>query len=862
MLHIYIYEAIYYLNVYFLSLYLQVVTPQRLGNTFVYDVPQRASSPACSTDYDVPLSHGPRPAPRSTNMDYDHPPSNRPIPSRILDPVQQLHAQMLSLDHYDIPGSNRSSTVSMVSMGSNISAASSGSGQHSSMCESERSSLDLSGHDLYDVPPPARVIPSPAPRRLPPGINIESPMYDTPKSLRHARSKSVDLLDDNYDLLKPGTIERHSADGSQTYDTPRPSKPVSRNCSADSGISLPMKNIYDTPGMQTYDVPVPYVYRTTPPRRKSLDDNLDYDTPKSSAKVRDLFSMKDTGSSDASVYDVPPRVTKDMGDTLKQVEDEVKRVSSGSSDSDIGMCVYDELRMELNAAMESIVSLQHNLNSSCSRLLGFVHPAWRVADHLEPKVYAIKLAALAVKKSGEPFLEFAQGALANAANLEEKRLTKKLSSAVETLSESLTKYSDCLMRLNKDMWPLVHLVRSEDILASDPDDLDMIVQVTRDVPECVRSISGLIQGNSTVLFKRTGNSQLESASNTSTLKPKAKAPPPVKPKPRLSVGNGNGVPLAKFIPKVEDSAAEPAEGKRPLPTPPGDSTVGDKARDSSVDQMDYDVPKPHAKPVAGGDSPSLARRLSPEGANTADEYDYVSLTKEPSGKPGKPPCENTPGVELRDKENLTPVYAQVNKETGRKRMVKSLFPPPDVSTGSQFQERLEKLQRESEEQVKVHTEDYDVPQSPHPVERVRSNRASSTSHLTQNDRIILTFYARQVETHTTILVNAIETFLKSIEERQTPKTFVAYSKFVVLAAHKLVYIGDTLTRHLVHDNIRNDVMNHAYTLCELLKVTVTATKKAALEFPAVQPTQDMVDRVSEVSVAASTLRNFLSQFGS
>jgi hypothetical protein len=148
------------------------------------------------------------------------------------------------------------------------------------------------------------------------------------------------------------------------------------------------------------------------------------------------------------------------------------------------------------------------------------------------------------------------------------------------------------------------------------------------------------------------------------------------------------------------------------------------------------------------------------------------------------------------------------------------------------------------------------------VERVVSNKPSSLSQLLANDQMILTFYAKQVETHTTILVNAIETFLKSIEEHHPPKTFIAYSKFVVLAAHKLVYIGDTLTRHLVNDNIRNDVMNHAYTLCELLKVTVTATKKAALEFPAVQPTQDMVDRVSEVSVAASTLRNFLFQFSS
>lgn len=70
-------------------------------------------------------------------------------------------------------------------------------------------------------------------------------------------------------------------------------------------------------------------------------------------------------------------------------------------------------------------------------------------------------------------------------------------------------------------------------------------------------------------------------------------------------------------------------------------------------------------------------------------------------------------------------------------------------------------------------------------------------NLDADDRRILSFYAGQIVTHSAHLTHAIDAFLQTVEHNQPPKVFLAHSKFVVLSAHWLVQVGDTVHRNVV-----------------------------------------------------------------
>lgn len=139
---------------------------------------------------------------------------------------------------------------------------------------------------------------------------------------------------------------------------------------------------------------------------------------------------------------------------------------------------------------------------------------------------------------------------------------------------------------------------------------------------------------------------------------------------------------------------------------------------------------------------------------------------------------------------------------------------------------------------------------------------TASSTVGSQDRELLFFYSDQCETHFVSLLNAIDAFFNCVSAAQPPRMFVAHSKFVILSAHKLVFIGDTLTRQVTTQDIRSKVMNSSNQLCELLKNIVMATKMAALYYPNPAALQEMVDRVTELSHHAQLFKRSLVQMAS
>lgn len=124
---------------------------------------------------------------------------------------------------------------------------------------------------------------------------------------------------------------------------------------------------------------------------------------------------------------------------------------------------------------------------------------------------------------------------------------------------------------------------------------------------------------------------------------------------------------------------------------------------------------------------------------------------------------------------------------------------------------------------------------------VRTGSPIQQQPLKHEDRELLARYSQQMELLIPGLKDAIQTFLESIRNAETPKEFVVKSKLAVVAAYKLVYIADSLHQKLLHNDIKASIMASCSVLSDSIKGLVADTKTAALQYPSV----GSVDRMKE-----------------
>lgn len=131
--------------------------------------------------------------------------------------------------------------------------------------------------------------------------------------------------------------------------------------------------------------------------------------------------------------------------------------------------------------------------------------------------------------------------------------------------------------------------------------------------------------------------------------------------------------------------------------------------------------------------------------------------------------------------------------------------------------------------------------------------------LSLEDSELLSFYSSQSLSHLSCLADAIDSLFSSVQGNQPPRIFVSRGKNLIVTAHKLVFIGDTLARLLSSTDLRAKVTTSSGRLCQALKSVVVATKDAAQNYPSVQATQEMVDRVAELSQHAAGFSGLLQR---
>uniref|UniRef100_A0A2K6UJ88 Breast cancer anti-estrogen resistance protein 1 n=1 Tax=Saimiri boliviensis boliviensis TaxID=39432 RepID=A0A2K6UJ88_SAIBB len=258
--------------------------------------------------------------------------------------------------------------------------------------------------------------------------------------------------------------------------------------------------------------------------------------------------------------------------------------------------------------------------------------------------------------------------------------------------------------------------------------------------------------------------------------------------------------------------------KAPAPGPEGGGTLHPNPTDKASSIQSRPLPSP----------PKFTSQDSPDGqyenseGGWMEDYDYVHLQ-------GKEEFEKTQ-KELLEKGSIT-------------RQGKSQL---ELQQLKQF----ERLEQEVSRPI-----DHDLANWT-PAQPLAPGRTGS---LGPSDRQLLLFYLEQCEANLTTLTNAVDAFFTAVATNQPPKIFVAHSKFVILSAHKLVFIGDTLSRQAKAADVRSQVTHYSNLLCDLLRGIVATTKAAALQYPSPSAAQDMVERVKELGHSTQQFRRVLGQ---
>ncbi|XP_050073794.1 breast cancer anti-estrogen resistance protein 1 [Anopheles maculipalpis] len=302
----------------------------------------------------------------------------------------------------------------------------------------------------------------------------------------------------------------------ESYDVPRPLlsqqqhlTPSSSNSSllTSDSFSLSSSNRSSLANMPDYDVPRrnPVSVRSTPP-----PPSVAGQPPGTPSFSTSHHSMSMSSFSSMSTYDVPP---SHMGNGAGYVSGKLHQQQTGP-------ITPKELPLELSSALETLARLQNEATTAVTRLLSFVSPNWRVKEKLDPIMMDLKLAAVRLRTALHDLAEFGDGALGNATKAEDKGLAQKLKPLVKALRDADRLVHEASQNLDAQGWTLVTLQRPEATQKLQqqlpPDSLDQLIACAQTLTEDVRQTASFIQGNATLLFKRSSSSTTSQASAPTT----------------------------------------------------------------------------------------------------------------------------------------------------------------------------------------------------------------------------------------------------------------------------------------------------------------------------------------------------------
>ncbi|XP_022618736.1 breast cancer anti-estrogen resistance protein 1 isoform X5 [Seriola dumerili] len=681
----------------------------------------------------------------------------------------------------------------------------------------------LPGQDIYQVPP--SVGPGPGQGAAPTGgTGVGQDVYQVPPSLEKRNWESSNKpLGKVYDF--PPSVTKDVPDAQpireETYDVPphfaklKPPVPVPpgqylhNNLNDDDDEPPIPEDVYDVPP----PIPSDKHYHGDRSGVSQAPQEI-YDIPASlrtgGHTAQDVYDFprerEERGGErgDHYVYDVPPQVVRDAQSTSEELTMSFKRLSASSTGS---------TRSNHSASSLDMVPVRDTSSSS-----------------------------LPAPGSGKPLILDLEQAMERLS-----RLQQAVESSVSLMMSFITGNWRSLAHLEGNL-PAIHQA-ADRVRATVRDFLEFargaVANATQATDRSLQTKLGRQVGKMEEVFQSLVR-QSQSLDAISWSHTALTAPPPGGDDLDRLIMTARGIPddakqLASFLhgnASLLFKRTNRLQQQLPLPPIPGEisghmtgSGSGSYQGGERVNIQSRPLPSP-PKFTAAEEEEGVDRPYETTEEGWMEDYDYVHLQ-------GKEEFEKNQR-QLLEKGNIIRHKTQLEQQQIK---------------------QFERLEQEVSRPINNDMTGW-VPSPHHPLANQLAQNGSSgpsSSKLCHADRQLLLFYQEQCEQNVTTVTNAIDAFFTAINSNQPPKIFVAHSKFVILSAHKLVFIGDTLSRQAKSPEVRARVAQSSNTLCEKLKDIVISTKTAALQYPSPGAAREMTERVRELAGYTQQFRMVLGQ---
>lgn len=632
------------------------------------------------------------------------------------------------------------------------------------------------------------------------------------------------------------------------------------------------------------------------------DDYVDY---------QDIYG--DGREKEINVYDVPVQpISLDQGQNVGGGP--TPKRTQVSILQRINMSAVKELKLDPSAALQRLAKLEQAVNVTANKLLSFVTTSWRNPNVLKPQLADIRDIAGKAKVALRLLTEFGLSSLVNARRLPSQELSGRLSRAIEPLLEAYYSVKLALQRLDDQDWrvPLDKANNTHDDLDLIMVHIRPVPENSQNLAAIIRTAATTLynapvrrskedQALTKSVESKTKQEEIQEPSNEeiqltlikavvkdavdANFKPRSNggkwSPTTVRrvcgmDTPRNSAGYDGGYDenIAPNLPsrlqasndKIKD-ASSGDESKSP-PPPPQRKDSSEKCqhlRQKSIDKFPADTSGPPPKPKLDRKNTSRKSYKTPLFSDhNRDKGNIIRREqKATESEPTTPrrKCNSDPtqlhdhqnkeaedrSIQSLDKNKVVTLMKQTTVHVSDSDLPQSLRQSSDVqSSALQFEEK--------DNSGFAFVDLVDKPLQHRPLSNfIKGDSASNGFMVSLNDRELLEFYKYEIDAQLFVLSEAIKGFFAVVDKNESPKVFVSNSKFIVLSAHKFVYIGDTLSKRIKHSDLRSQVMAVTNKLSNCIKILVSATKSAALQYPASNAMKEMSDAVVVVNNVAVEL---------
>ena len=577
------------------------------------------------------------------------------------------------------------------------------------------------------------------------------------------------------------------------------------------------------------------------------------------------------------------------------------------------MSAVKEFKLDPSAALQRLTKLEQAVNVTINKLLSFVTSSWRNPSVLKPQLADIRDIAGKAKVALRLLTEFGLSSLVNARNLPSQELSGMLSRAIEPLLETYYSVKLALQRLDEQDWR-VALDKANDM--HDDLDLIMVhirpvPENTQKLAAVIRTAAATLYTKKNkegpALQKSRSSHKVEEYKTCKAKQNESEEEPG-------HSENEESVKLIKaavkdavdtnFKLRSNDGKWSPSTVRRAcgMDSPKRNSTGHNGGYEENMAPnlpSRLQASKSKLKDAGFEEESSKSPPAPPQRKDSGEKCHHLrqkSLEKSPVETSGPPPKPKLDRKNTTRKSYKIPLFSDQNRDKGdilRRDHKKSESEPPTArrkcnSDPTQLHDHREEEQtliQSSEKQSKVtlmkqnsvHISDSDLPQSLKQSKELQSSDlifvnlvdkelhhrplsnlikddgASKGIMVSLNDRELLEFYKYEIDAQLFVLSEAIKGFFAVIDHSESPKVFVSNSKFIVLSAHKFVYIGDTLSKRIKHGELRSQVTGVTNKLSNCIKSLVSATKSAALQYPSSNAMREMSDAAGLVNNVAVEL---------